>query len=161
MKNKSKLALMMLLVAWPIAASADPILLEATSQVTTGPFVYSDFELVFDDTGDGILQWGEIVSFSGVTRNGRLFDSVVQVGEVAGLFEFSVDPARVQIAAMTSWGFAIGQAVGSGIGEPAAPGEIWTYNLTATTSSVPEPGTLALLGIGLAAMGLSRRRKTH
>jgi len=31
-------------------------------------------------------------------------------------------------------------------------------DLTLSTS-VPEPGTLALLGIGLAAMGLSRRRR--
>jgi len=32
-------------------------------------------------------------------------------------------------------------------------------NIVIDTQSVPEPGTLALFGIGLAAMGLSRRRK--
>ena len=142
-----------------MAANADLIRLEATSQVTSGLFVYSDFDLVFDDTGDGILQLAEIISFSGVTRNDRLYDSIVQVGEVAGLFEFSVDPDRVQIAAMTSWGFAIGAAIGSGIGEPAAPGEIWTYNLTRLTIPVSEPGTLALLTIGLFGIGLARRRQ--
>ena len=38
-----------------------------------------------------------------------------------------------------------------------SPGQ--QYSLTFQISAVPEPGTLALLGIGLSGMGLARRKK--
>jgi len=38
-------------------------------------------------------------------------------------------------------------------------GEYYNFDDLTFTSSVPEPGTLALFGIGLLGMGLSRRRK--
>lgn len=36
---------------------------------------------------------------------------------------------------------------------------VWTFAVASRDATVPEPGTVALLGIGLAALGLSRRRK--
>lgn len=45
------------------------------------------------------------------------------------------------------------------VGPTAANGSVGGYIEKVEYASIPEPGTLALLGLGLAGLGLSRRRK--
>lgn len=142
-----------ILIFASMTANAELIRIDATNDGTIGTNgQFSGFSIIFDDAnGDGLLQLGEIVSFSGVDELiGALMRSYTEIlgtPDIAGISTQSGFTGGFQ---GLFWWF-------NG-GPDGWFAQRWTYTRSAVTA-VSEPGTLALLGLGLAAMGFGRRRR--
>ena len=176
-----QLMLTALLVLGPFTANADFISGDITfsgdfvptggaginlSDATSIDFTDDDFD-VDGATGDfaaaGITQ-GDIGLMQDFSFN-PLPSTVDSLWSIAG-FSFSLE--NISIVFQNDYFLILsGSGILSGAGFDDTNGS-WSltankakslFNFSAGSTAVPEPGTLALLGIGLLGMGLTRRRK--
>ncbi len=159
-KTKSTFLALVAVLLSPMAANADLITTSVgTYDVTTIVGTFSDLM----STLMGQVWWEDetlATEFAGLTQGFlgiSALNSPIFGRDLSALFAVCNNECLLN----TEGGFPI-------------QGSVYAFNLTsavlgfaidnrsaeyAITTRVPEPGTLALFGIGLAALGLSRRRK--
>ena len=142
---QSRLAVALVILGFSCAANAGLITLTATPTN-----VLSGFSLTYNDSGNGLFEFGELASFSGVTFQGTLWETLIQVPAIAGIST----AGGTCLLASSRWCFTrSGSADNLGV-LPSA----WTYSEAETPTNVPEPSTAFLLGAGLIVLALRRRR---
>lgn len=160
MHNKILSMVAVVLLAGPMAANAIPI---ATSAGTY------DFSLVEDNFSDisGLLMsqvwWGDsalasefALLASGPLGVSALNSSIFGTAAAGPLFAVCTNQCLFANAAFPLQGW-ISVTGGASVNPFGTDNRVHTF---AIATKVAEPGTLALLGLGLIALGLARRRRT-
>ena len=159
--RQRKLIIAALFVFSPFVAAADPIVIDgAAGSDNDGVWNISLLDGSFDELDATLMVqvwWGD-------DSLARLFADTLGMGSGNVGFGvnnwgplFAVSTSIVNDLRVNSGQLCLDGACGSGTYTNVSNTKLFTY-ATASRKLVPEPGTLALLGIGLAAFGMFRRQ---
>jgi hypothetical protein len=151
---------------------------------TSAPFtsLSSDYQtLLGTSTGHVFGDWPQTLSLAGLTIGQTYeFEAWVNDSDISGFssYDLSIDGGDVYLDPNTARDSTSGEVVAGGLGQfvigtfvADASSQVLTmergevggglngFQLRSVAASVPEPGTLALLGLGFAGLASARRRR--